>query len=413
MKSADAALETNLGSAWWAKRQQQMLAKVLAPLSTAARGVLSLNLPNGSCVEFGEHPCERLNPVVTLHNWKAVRKAFTGGSVGWSEAYMDGDWDSSDLAILVEWIAVNEAFFDGMLDSGKVKGAIQKWRHRRNANSRRGSRRNISYHYDLGNDFYQRWLDPSMTYSAAYYRDEKQSLNAAQHAKYQRLIDLLDIKNGDHILEIGCGWGGFAEQLCQQKSATLHGITLSKRQLEYAEQRLSNIKLRGSAEFSLTDYRDTEGQYDHIVSIEMLEAVGEKYWPRYFETINQRLKPGCRAAIQIITIDEARFADYNANPDFIQTYIFPGGMLPSPERFRAEAQTAGLHIQDEEAFGLGYARTLYEWAKNFNQHWAEIAPLGFDERFKRMWNYYLGYCEGGFRGKSIDVYQFVLEKPLN
>ncbi|MBB5187808.1 cyclopropane-fatty-acyl-phospholipid synthase [Zhongshania antarctica] len=413
MKSAAAALENNLGSAWWAKRQQQMLAKVLAPLSKAARGVLSLNLPNGSCVEFGEHPCERLNPVVTLHNWKAVRKAFTGGSVGWSEAYMDGDWDSPDLAILVEWIAVNEAFFDGMLDSGKVEGAIQKWRHRRNANSKRGSRRNISYHYDLGNDFYQRWLDPSMTYSAAYYHNEQLSLDSAQHAKYQRLIDSLGIKDGDHVLEIGCGWGGFAEQLCQQKAAKLHGITLSERQLEYAEQRLNNIELRGSAEFSLTDYRDTEGQYDHIVSIEMLEAVGEKYWPTYFETIHQRLKPGGRAAIQIITIDEARFAGYSANPDFIQTYIFPGGMLPSPERFRTEAQTAGLRLHDEEAFGLGYARTLHEWSKSFNQHWAEIAPLGFDERFKRMWNYYLGYCEGGFRGKSIDVYQFVLEKPLN
>ncbi len=411
MKSAAADLQSNLGSGWWAKRQQQMLAKVLEPLSKAARGVLSLNLPNGSCIEFGEHPCERLNPVLTLHNWKAVRKAFTGGSVGWSEAYMDGDWDSPDLAVLVEWIAVNEAYFDGMLDSGKFEGAIQKWRHRRNANSKRGSRRNISYHYDLGNEFYECWLDPSMTYSAAYYRDEQQSLSDAQHAKYQRLIDLLNIKDGDRVLEVGCGWGGFAEQLCLQKAVKLHGITLSERQLEYAKQRLSKLELRGSAEFSLTDYRDTKGQYDHIVSIEMLEAVGEKYWPTYFDTLYQRLKPGGSAAIQIITIEEARFAGYSANPDFIQTYIFPGGMLPSPERFRAEAQTAGLKIKDEEAFGLGYARTLHEWAKSFNQHWSEIAPLGFDQRFKRMWNYYLGYCEGGFRGKSIDVYQFVLEKP--
>ena len=416
MKSAAAALESNLDSGWWAKRQQQMLAKVLAPLSNAAKGVLSLNLPNGSSIEFGEQRCDRLNPVVSLHNWQAVRKAFTGGSVGWSEAYMDGDWDSPDLAILIEWIAVNEAHFGGMLDSGKVEGLIQKWRHRRNANSKRGSRRNISYHYDLGNDFYQHWLDPSMTYSAAYYTSEKQSLKAAQFAKYQRLIDLLDVKDGDHILEIGCGWGGFAEQICQQKAVKLHGITLSERQLEFAEQRLSNLDAggasKGSAEFSLTDYRDTKGQYDHIVSIEMLEAVGEKYWPTYFETLYQRLKPGGRAAIQIITIDEARFAGYSAQPDFIQTYIFPGGMLPSPERFRAEAATAGLSLKDEEAFGLGYARTLREWATSFHQHWAEIVPLGFDQRFKRMWDYYLGYCEGGFRGKSIDVYQFVLEKPL-
>lgn len=416
MKSAAATLDGNLESGWWAKRQQQMLTKVLAPLSKASQGVLSLNLPNGSCVEFGEHPCERLNPVVTLHNWQAVRKAFTGGSVGWSEAYMDGDWDSPNLAMLVEWVTVNESEFGGMLDSGKFEGTIQKWRHRRNANSKRGSRRNISYHYDLGNAFYQHWLDPSMTYSAAYYSDENQSLGEAQYAKYQRLIDLLELKDGDRILEVGCGWGGFAEQLCQQKAVELHGITLSERQLEYAQQRLDKLtsqgECKGKAEFSLTDYRDTQGQYDHIVSIEMLEAVGEKYWPTYFATLYQRLKPGGRAAIQIITIEEARFAEYSRNPDFIQTYIFPGGMLPSPERFRAEAQTAGLAVKDEEAFGLGYAKTLHEWTKNFHQQWAGIAPLGFDQRFKRMWDYYLGYCEGGFRGKSIDVYQFVLEKPL-
>ncbi len=412
MKSATATLDRHRESGWWAKRQQQILTKVLAPLSNATSGVLSLNLPNGSQIEFGEQPCERLNPVVNLHNWQAVRKAFTGGSVGWSEAYIDGDWDSPDLAILVEWIVVNENNFAGMLDSGKFAGLAHKWRHRRNANSKRGSRRNISYHYDLGNDFYQHWLDPSMTYSAAYYRDEEQSLSEAQQAKYQRIIDLLQVSNGDRILEIGCGWGGFAEQLCQQKTVDLHGITLSERQLEFAEQRLNKLETPGNAAFSLTDYRDTTGQYDHIVSIEMLEAVGEKYWPRYFQTLYQRLKPGGRAAIQIITIEEARFTGYSANPDFIQTYIFPGGMLPSPERFRTEAGIAGLQIKNEEAFGLSYARTLREWAYNFHQHWPAIAPLGFDQRFKRMWDYYLGYCEGGFRGKSIDVYQFILEKPI-
>jgi cyclopropane-fatty-acyl-phospholipid synthase len=279
-----------------------MVAKVLAPLSNAARGVLRLTLPNGNSIEFGDHPCEHFNPVIVLHNWKAVRKAFTGGSVGWSEAYMDGDWDSPDLAMLVEWIVINEEHFGGMLDSGKIEGAFQKWRHQRNANSKRGSRRNISYHYDLGNEFYQQWLDPSMTYSAAYYSSEHQTLAEAQYAKYQRIIDLLDIKDGDTILEIGCGWGGFAEQLCSQKKVKLHGITLSERQLEFAQQRLAKAETLGDAEFSLTDYRDTVGQYDHIVSIEMLEAVGEKYWPTYFETVQKRLKPGGRAAIQIITI---------------------------------------------------------------------------------------------------------------
>lgn len=411
MKTATAALENNIGSGWWAKRQQQMVAKVLAPLANAARGVLSLTLPNGNSVEFGEHRCEHLNPVIVLHNWKAVRKAFTGGDLGWSEAYMDGDWDSPDIAMLVEWIVVNEENFGGMLDSGKVEGAFQKWRHQRNANSKRGSRRNISYHYDLGNEFYQHWLDASMTYSAAYYTSEHQTLAEAQYAKYQRIIDFLDIKDGDSILEIGCGWGGFAEQVCRQKNVSLHGITLSERQLEFAQQRLAKANTLGTADFTLTDYRDADGEYDHIVSIEMLEAVGEKYWPTYFDTVYNRLKPGGSASIQVITIEDKRFEPYSSSPDFIQTYIFPGGMLPTPDIFKEQATSAGLKVTDEEAFGMGYARTLRDWRDAFQQRWEEIVPLGFDKRFQRMWHYYLTYCEGGFRGNSIDVYQFVLEKP--
>jgi cyclopropane-fatty-acyl-phospholipid synthase len=411
IKTATAALENNIGSGWWAKRQLQMVAKVLAPLSNAARGILSLTLPNGNCVEFGEHPCEHLNPVIVLHNWKAVRKVFIGGDLGWSEAYMDGDWDSPDIATLVEWIVVNEDDFGGMLDSGKVEGAFQKWRHQRNANSKRGSRRNISYHYDLGNEFYQHWLDPSMTYSAAYFTSEHQTLAEAQYAKYQRIIDFLDIKDGDSVLEIGCGWGGFAEQLCRQKKVLLHGITLSERQLEFAQQRLNNADTLGTADFTLTDYRDAVGEYDHIVSIEMLEAVGEKYWPTYFDTVYKRLKPGGKASIQVITIEDKRFEPYSSSPDFIQTYIFPGGMLPTPDIFKEQATSAGLTVTDEEAFGMGYARTLRHWRDAFQQRWEDIAPLGFDKCFQRMWHYYLTYCEGGFRGNSIDVYQFVLEKP--
>ncbi|CAA0103401.1 Tuberculostearic acid methyltransferase UfaA1 [Zhongshania aliphaticivorans] len=412
MKTATAALVNNVDTGWWARRQQQMVTKALAPLSHAAQGVLRLTLPNGNSIELGEHPCEHFNPVIVLHNWKPVRKAITGGSVGWSEAYIDGDWDSPDLAMLVEWIAINETHFEGMLDSGKLEGLFQKWRHQRNANSKRGSRRNISYHYDLGNEFYQQWLDPSMTYSAAYYSSDQQTLAQAQYAKYQRIIDLLNIQDGDRILEVGCGWGGFAEQVCSQKNVSLHGITLSERQLEFAQQRLANTQTLGTAEFSLTDYRDTTGEYDHIVSIEMLEAVGEKYWPTYFSTVFDRLKPGGKASIQIITIEDQRFEQYRSNPDFIQTYIFPGGMLPTPDIFREQAKLAGLKVDDEEAFGLGYARTLREWNDVFHHRWEEIAPLGFDKRFQRMWHYYLSYCEGGFRANSIDVYQFVLEKPL-
>ena len=411
MKSATITVDSDLGTGWWAKRQRELIGKVLAPLSRASKGVLSLTLPNGSSLQFGEHPCERLNPSIVLHNWKVLRKAFAGGSVGWAEAYMDGDWDSPDMATVVEWVAFNEKDFGGVLDSGKTQSLMQKWRHRRNANSKRGSRRNIAYHYDLGNEFYRHWLDDSMTYSSAFYGSDAQNLGDAQAAKYQRIIDMLGIKDGDRVLEIGCGWGGFAEQLCRQFDVRLEGITLSEQQLAFARQRIADAGLSERASFSLTDYRDTREQYDHIVSIEMLEAVGEKYWPTYFETVKARLKPGGSASIQIITIEEARFSGYRDNPDFIQTYIFPGGMLPSPERFRAQAEQIGLTVKDELAFGLDYANTLAEWDRRFDEQWEAIAPLGFDERFKRMWHYYLAYCEGGFRANSIDVYQYLLEKP--
>ena len=415
MKSAAIAFDTRLDTPWWGKRQQQMIAKVLAPLANAKTGVLSLTLPNGNSITFGDTPHARLNPHVRLHNWKAVRKAFTGGSLGWSEAYMDGDWDCDNLAALIEWVVINESHVGGTLDSGRLNQWVQAWRHRRNANSKRGSRRNIAYHYDLGNEFYEQWLDPSMTYSSAYFKEGSSSadLTEGQYAKYQRLIDLLGVTDGDSVLEIGCGWGGFAEQLLRQKDVALHGITLSTEQLNYARERLQKQGLDRNAEFSLTDYRDTVGHYDHIVSIEMLEAVGEQYWPTYFDTLYQRLKPGGKAAIQIITIDESRFEQYRSNPDFIQTYIFPGGMLPSPERVEQHAAKANLKMVDQKAFGTCYADTLAQWDRAFSANWPAIEPLGFDERFKRMWHYYLAYCEGGFRAGSIDVYQFVLEKPAS
>ena len=412
MKSASATLDIDLGTSWWAKRQQQMLAKALAPLANAKTGVLRLTLPNGSSIDFGKHSCERLRPTLVLNNWKAIRKAFTGGSVGWAEAYMDGDWECPDLAVLVEWVATNEHYFGGVLDSGWSQALLQKWQHRRNANSKRGSRRNIEYHYDLGNAFYQQWLDPSMTYSSALYIDSKDSLERAQQQKYQRIIDELNICDGDTVLEIGCGWGGFAEQLCRQKDVRLTGLTLSREQLDYARDRITNAGLNDRARFELMDYRDCQGQFDHIVSIEMLEAVGEKYWPTYFETVYSRLAPGGSAAVQVITIEQTRFEVYRDSPDFIQTYIFPGGMLPSPERFRELATGAKFKIGNEHAFGIDYADTLASWHQRFNDAWHDIRPLGFDERFKRMWNYYLGYCEGGFRAGSIDVYQFTMSKAI-
>ena len=411
MKSALAQLHSELGSGWWMKPQSKLLARVLAPLANAKHGVLTITLPSGNTLSFGEHPDPRLAPHVHLHNWKSLRKALSGGSVGWSEAFMDGDWDAPNLAVLIEWVVVNEPHFGNMLESGRLKRWLQRWQHRRNANSKRGSRRNIAYHYDLGNDFYRAWLDDSMTYSSALYDEGETDLAAAQQRKYQRLIDELDIRNGQRVLEVGCGWGGFAEQLCRQRDVQLEGITLSAEQLAFARQRIAAAGLQDRASFSLTDYRDTRGEYDHIVSIEMIEAVGEEYWPTYFQTLFQRLKPGGRAAIQVITIDHQRFEGYRDTPDFIQRYIFPGGMLPSPELFRDYATKAGFGMHSELPFGVSYADTLAEWDRRFSANWADIAPQGFDERFRRMWKYYLGYCEGGFRGGSIDVYQFVLQKP--
>ncbi|WP_288364059.1 cyclopropane-fatty-acyl-phospholipid synthase family protein [uncultured Spongiibacter sp.] len=411
MKTAAIELQHQLGTSWWGKRQRNLLAKVLAPLANAKIGSLTVTLPNKSQLSFGDQHDKRLAPSVILNNWKGLRKAFSGGSVGWSEAYMDGDWDCPNLAELVEWIVVNEEHFGDMLASGKTKQWLQRLQHRRNANNKRGSKRNIAYHYDLGNHFYRHWLDDSMTYSSALFDEGIDDLRSAQHRKYQRLIDELAVQSGDRVLEVGCGWGGFAEQLCQQKDASLHGITLSKEQLSYARQRIADAGLSDRAKFSLTDYRDTRDQYDHIVSIEMLEAVGEQYWPTYFDTLYARLKPGGRAAIQVITIEEKRFEGYRDNPDFIQRYIFPGGMLPSPDLFRSHASKAGFDVKSELPFGLSYAKTLAHWATAFNARWEDIVPLGFDQRFKRMWQYYLGYCEGGFRAGSIDVYQFVLEKP--
>lgn len=410
MKSATLSSDHDKSMGWWAKRQQLLLSKVLAPLDRAQRGTLSVTLPNGSRIEFGQRPCEKLNPSITLNNWHCLRKALAGGAIGWGEAFMDGDWECADIATLVEWIARNEGDFGDMLASSRWKLLLQRWQHRRNANSKRGSRRNIAYHYDLGNDFYAQWLDPSMTYSAAIFREAEEELEQAQYNKYQRIIDELNIEDGQSVLEVGCGWGGFAEQLCQQRDVYLHGVTLSQEQLAYAQQRIDGAGLDERAQFSLTDYRDIDGEYDFIVSIEMLEAVGEEYWRSYFSTLMERLRPGGKAAIQVITIDESRFDDYRREPDFIQTYIFPGGMLPSPSVFREHAAAAGFSIDNEFNFGLDYARTLAEWATRFNRQWQDIVPLGFDTRFQRMWQYYLGYCEGGFRAESIDVYQFVLSK---
>jgi cyclopropane-fatty-acyl-phospholipid synthase len=284
-------------------------------------------------------------------------------------------------------------------------------RHRRRENTRTGSKRNILAHYDLGNRFYEAWLDRSMTYSSAKFDAQVADLESAQQAKYRALAEHLALKPGDHVLEIGCGWGGFAEFAARECGARVTGITISDEQLHYARERMRRAGLESQVEIRSQDYRDVQGQFDKVASIEMFEAVGEKYWPAYFAKIAAVLKPGGRAALQIITIKDELFQHYSGRVDFLQRYIFPGGMLASLERLKEETAKAGLAWRKAEAFGQSYAETLAEWARRFAGKWEDIRALGFDEKFKRLWLFYLGYCEAGFRTGRTNVVQLELTKP--
>lgn len=385
---------------------------LIATMQHADLTRLTLVLPDKRAVHIGSVNEAVPAPTIRLNSTAAVRKAYLSGILGWGEAYIEGDWQTDDLLQITEWALHNHQALDHIFDGSAVGRWLHRLLHRLNDNSLKGSRRNISAHYDLGNDFYALWLDPSMTYSSALFNGGKESLLQAQHNKYDRILELLNIRPDDHVLEVGCGWGGFAERLLtQHKESHYHGITLSTEQLAWAQDRLRrhNVDNRGQA--TLTDYRQVEGQYDKIASIEMLEAVGEAHWPTYFQTLYDRLKPGGEAVIQVITIAEDRFEHYRNNADFIQRYIFPGGMLLTPGVVAQQAEQAGLTLTHQQAFGQDYARTLSAWRDRFEQAWDHIQPLGFDERFRRLWRYYLCYCESGFRHESIDVYLFRLQKP--
>lgn len=334
------------------------------------------------------------------------------GDIGIAEAYIHGDFSTDNLTCLLEIGARNMDVMSDDLRAGFWARLVHRLQHALRSNHKRGSRRNISAHYDLGNEFYRLWLDPSMTYSSALFSHPDEPLAEAQARKYQHLIDALEAKPGDHILEIGCGWGGFAEQATGQ-GIDVSGITLSTEQQAFAIERMAQTNHCARAEFFLTDYRDQTGTFDHIASVEMFEAVGKRYWPTYFQTIYNRLKPGGRAAIQVITISEKAFESYRREPDFIQLYIFPGGMLPTIELFSQGAKHAGLEVKDTFFFGKDYARTLNHWAESFNQHTNELEAQGFDELFRRTWRYYLSYCEAGFLAGHINVAQVLLEKPQN
>ncbi|HDY85924.1 MAG TPA: class I SAM-dependent methyltransferase [Methylophaga sp.] len=349
---------------------------------------------------------------IEVHNPLQMIKRFSRhGELGFAESYMNGDWETSDLSTLLYWGALNlESLFHSLQSNFLIKW-FNRLRHAFRHNSEQGSKRNISAHYDLGNDFYKLWLDPTMTYSSAVFLNKDEPLEQAQLRKYQHLLDSLDAKPGQHILEVGCGWGGFAEYAAE-RGFRITGITSSQEQLTWAQKRISDAGLSHLVELKLQDYRSLSDQFDHIVSIEMFEAVGERYWPGYFKMLYARLKPGGKVALQVITIDHKNFDYYRQNVDFIQLYIFPGGMLPSPEVFAEHADSAGLIINKATDYGHDYERTLQIWHQRFNEVVHHVEALGYDQRFINMWRYYLSYCEAGFRTEHTGVYQYLMSKPL-
>jgi cyclopropane-fatty-acyl-phospholipid synthase len=347
-----------------------------------------------------------------IHDDDIFARLIREGDLGFAEAYLEGGWTTPDLQSFMDLVHDgNDTVYDGFPGMFFVR-MVERLRHILNGNSRRQARKNIAYHYDLGNDFYRLWLDDTMTYSSALFRSGQESLEAAQTAKYASMVDRIGAQPGDHVLEIGCGWGGFAEYAAGQRGLKVTGLTISQAQHDYAVDRIERAGLSDRVEIKLQDYRDEKGRYDGIASIEMFEAVGEKYWPVYFDTVRERLKPGKRATLQIITLQDKRFEVYRKGVDFIQKYIFPGGMLPSPTALKAEVRKAGLAIVGSFEFGESYSQTLRRWHDTFNARWDEVAGLGFDQRFRRMWNFYLTSCAGSFHHGNCDVTQITVERPV-
>jgi cyclopropane-fatty-acyl-phospholipid synthase len=376
-----------------------VLRKILAAME---RGRLTFILPDGLSVD-----CRGAKPgpeaTIVIHKMSALRRLLLSGDVTFAEAFIRGEWDSPDLAAAIEVAAVNgDAFMRAV--EGSAPARFANWLvHRLRANSRAGSRRNIAAHYDLGNEFYRLWLDPQMFYSSGIYRSGDETLEEAQQVKIDRILDLLDVRNGQSVLEIGCGWGGLAAAMAKAGAGAVTGLTLSREQLAHAQNVVACQGLASQVDLRLEDYRDVGGVFDRIVSIEMIEAVGPEYWAIYFATLRDRLAENGHIVLQAITIEDNRFENYMATPDFIQRHIFPGGALPCPRAMRKEAHRAGLRLETVETFGTGYARTLVEWRRRFHENWDQIEALGFDASFRRLWDYYLCYCEGGFRAGAIDV----------
>ncbi|WP_370261784.1 class I SAM-dependent methyltransferase [Limnobacter sp.] len=378
-------------------------------LNKLKKGRLKVITPEGTHLLFGGD-ADQPSATIRLHTWAVCSRALKAGDIGFAEGYIAGEWETDDLASLLGVFLENRKAVEKVIYGSFLGSLAYKIKHLLNRNTKTQARKNIHAHYDLGNAFYQLWLDPTMTYSSALFDGNTSlSLAQAQSAKYQAMLSFLKPAQGDRVLEIGCGWGGFAEEACG-RGAKLVGLTLSTEQLAFAKARMARLGFDDRSEFRLQDYRDCQGQFDHIASIEMFEAVGEEYWPTYFQAVNRLLKTGGKAAIQTIVIDDALFDRYRKSTDFIQQYIFPGGMLPSPTKFRQLAEKHGLRVVEEKAFGKDYAETLRRWRMQFMNTLDQVRAQGFDEPFIRTWEFYLAYCEAGFEYQSTDVIQFYLEK---
>ena len=378
-------------------------------LQRLQHGSLTLRLPDGSLQHFG--PGGGPSAALTLHNWNVFAAALRSGDIGFAESYFAGDWTTPQLTDLLKLLIANRHAVQDMVYGHWAGRLLYRLRHLLHRNTRRGSRSNIQAHYDLGNAFYQRWLDPSMNYSSAWFQgDLAGDLTQAQHAKVRRALQQVRLQPGQRLLEIDCGWGALAEKAADEFGAQVTGVTLSTEQLAFGRERLQRQGLQG--DLRLQDYRDIDdAPFDAICSIEMVEAVGQDYWPTYFETVARLLRSGGRACIQSIVIDDALFPRYIRSTDFIQQYIFPGGCLPCPAEFRRAAQAAGLQVEDAFAFGADYAETLRRWRERFVAERAQVLQQGYDERFAHIWEFYLAYCEAAFAMGDIDVVQYTLVKP--
>ncbi len=377
-----------------------------------SHGTLTVQLPGGAMLRFGNG--EAPFAALTLRNWNVCGAALKSGDIGFAESYIAGDWTTPSLTDLLKVFISNRKDVEDVIYGSWAGRLLYRVKHLLNRNSKANSRKNIHAHYDLGNAFYELWLDDTMNYSSAWFEGNlDKPMREAQHAKVRRALRMANVKPGDRVLEIGCGWGALAEMAATEFGARIDGVTLSTEQLAFAQERMARFGFGGDpgvrADLRLQDYRDiTDGPYDAICSIEMVEAVGREYWPQYFQTVARLLKPGGRACIQSIVIEDSLFERYIGSTDFIQQYIFPGGCLPCPREFRREAQAAGLEVVDEFAFGADYAETLRRWRDSFLAEKQQVLQLGFDERFVRIWEFYLAYCEAAFEKSNIDVVQYTL-----